>query len=74
MNIKDKVKKWLFTVAAKKVVKRLAQLGAAYAANAGLAAYGFTGGEQEITAAIYAAFEFVRNFVKTKWPEKFGWL
>ncbi len=78
MGIMDKVtapvKKWLFGVAIKKVVKRVAQLGAAFAVSQGAAQYGYTGGEPEVTAAIYAAFEFARNFIKTKWPSKFGWL
>lgn len=78
MGIVDKVtapvKKWLIGVALKKVVKRIAQLGAAYATSLGIAQYGYTGGEVEITAAVYAAFEFARNFIKTKWPSKFGWL
>lgn len=78
MSIVDKVtapvKKWLLGVALKKVVKRVAQLAVAFAASKGLSEYGFTGGEAEVTAAIYAVVELVRNFLKTKFPKQFGWL
>ncbi len=74
MSVFEPVKKWLFGVALKKVVKRVAQFVAAWAAAQGLSQYGYTGGEAEVAAAIYASVELARNYAKTKWPDKFGWL
>lgn len=74
MGLKAKVKKWLLTVALKKVVKRVVQLTLSFAAANQLSQYGFTGGEAEVTAIIYGSFEFIRNFLKTKYPQRFDWL
>ena len=71
---KDKVKTWLFGIAIKKVIKRVAVLVTAWLSSQGASQYGFTGGEAEVTLAVYAVLHFIRNFVKTKWPEKFDWL
>jgi len=78
MGIIDKVtapvKKWIVTRAIGKAVKKVAQLAVAYAASHGLAKYGFTGGEAEVTAGIFAVLEVVRNGLKVKFPKYFGWL
>lgn len=73
-DLKAKVHKWLFSVALKKAIKRLAQLTAAYVAAKGLAQYGISVTEEQATAAIYALAEVLRNYLKHKWPERFGWL
>lgn len=72
--VTDPIKKWLFSIAAKKVIKRTAQLIASWVAAQQLAQYGVDISPEQATAGIYAAVEFARNYVKTKWPEKFGWL
>ncbi len=73
-NLKERVQGWFFGIALKKVVKRLAQLGASYVAAQGLCEYGVCMDEKQATAAIYAGAEFARNFLKKTWPERFGWL
>jgi hypothetical protein len=78
MSIVDKVtapiKRYLITKGLVKVAKRLGQLIASFLAAQQLAQYGIDVSPEQATAGIYALAEFVRNFLKTKWPEKFGWL
>lgn len=68
------VKRWLVKRALGKVVKRLAQLITAFLAANSLAQFGIDVSPEQATAGIYAAIELARNFAKTKWPDKFGWL
>ena len=76
MGLVNKVKEWLFTIALKKMIKRGVQLALAFLASGQVSKYGIdiTGNEVMVSGAIYVGLEGIRNFIKTKWPNKMGWL
>ena len=81
MSILDPVKKWIFGIGLKKGAMSLAKLIVSFAASKGIAFAGTFGGIQVdtsdvliMTAAINSALAVVRNWVKIKWPDKFGFL
>lgn len=76
MDLLKPVKKWLLSIALKKMVKRGVQLGLAYLASESVSKYGIDikGNEQEVIGAVYIGLEGIRNYLKTSWPDKFGWL
>jgi len=81
MGITETVKEWLWKVMFKKVVVRIATAIVAYAIAHGL---NFTGNVAGIpidisnvdamTAALFVAFDQVKDFLKIKFPKVFGWL
>jgi len=80
-DVKNKTKEWLFTVAIKKAVVKLAQLIVAFAVAKGITFSAVIGGiaidlsnVNVMTAAIFSILEIVRNFLKIKFPKYFGWL
>lgn len=80
-NIKEKVKEWLFKVALKKAIVRLAQLIVSFAIAKGIAFKAVIGGiaidlsnVDIMTAALFSISEILRNFLKVKFPKYFGWL
>jgi hypothetical protein len=81
MAITDPVKKWVFGIALAKGVKSLAKLLVSYFLAHGVSFVGAIGGVQidttselAITAAINSALKMLFNWLKTRWPAKFGWL
>lgn len=88
MGLFDSGREWLVRLAAKKAATKMAAAWAAWlvahsdalaGAVAHLDAFGvhisFTAPDQAAaTLALLGAFDMGRNFLKTKWPEKFGWL
>lgn len=72
-KVTDPIKKYLIGKGLKKAGKQLGQLAASALAGYGLAQYGVDVSPEQATAAIFTIAEFFRNFLKTKWPEKFGW-
>ena len=88
MGLLDNGREWLFRLAAKKAAAKMFTAWAAWfaahsealaSAAAHLDAFGihvtFSAPEQAAaTLAIMGGLEMARNFAKTKWPERFGWL
>ena len=78
MALIDKVKSWILGVALKKSIKRMAYIIAAWftAKGAVLAGSGaqVTIDPDKLAVAIYGLWEMGRNWLKIKYPEKFGWL
>ena len=66
MQIIEKAKKWLLSVAIKKAVNRVVQLAIAYTLALQPQKYGVTVDEQQLTAAIFGALEVGRNWLKQK--------
>jgi len=78
MGIVDKVKSWLLGVALKKAIKRMAYIIAAWVAAKGAVMAG-AGTEvsidpDKLAVALYGLWEVGRNWLKIKFPSKFGWL
>jgi len=75
-NVKEKVKEWLFTVALKKAVKKMAQLILSYLSAKGLTIVlnGSPLDVETLTVIILGVLEVIRNFLKIKFPKYFGWL
>lgn len=80
MSIVDSVKKWVFSIALKKGLKRGVQVLIAIAVAKGvgpiLANFGvqvdFAKLEVELTTAVFAGMEVLRNWLKVKF--NLGWL
>lgn len=77
----DPVKKWIFSIGLKKGAVSLAKLIVAFATAKGVSFVAVIGGIQIditdigiMTAAINSALTVLRNWLKIKWPEKFGFL
>jgi len=62
----SKLKKWLFTVAVKKIIKRSVQLLLAFISAEKIAEYGVTIDATQLTIGTYAAFEVLRNYLKVE--------
>ena len=77
-KVKEKVGDWLFSVAIKKAVKRLVLFMVSYITahniSVDISSIPAEHIEQVLTASIYIPIELLRNFLKTKYPDKFGWL
>jgi len=80
MNIINKVeegiKKWLFTIALKKAIVRIAQLIISYLTAKGITIV-YNGAPIDVntlTTILLGVIEIIRNFLKTKFPKYFGWL
>ena len=65
---------WLWQVAVKKAVSRGVQLVIAFLSAKGLDSLGVKIDEAQLTLAIFAGIEFLRNWLKIKLPKQFGWL
>ncbi len=81
MDIVEPIKKWLFTVALKKAIVKLAQLIVAWAIAKGIfvsfTIYGIKidfANVEVMTAALLSISEIVRNYLKVKFPKYFSWL
>jgi len=81
MSIIDSAKEWLFSIALKKGVVSLAKLIVSYCVAHGINIVATIGGmpidttsEAVITALINSGLTMLRNWLKIKWPTKFGWL
>jgi hypothetical protein len=81
MSIIDPVKKWMFGIALKKGVLSLAKLLFSYISAKGITIVGSMGGvavdlssELAIVATINTLLKVFFNWLKTTYPEKFGWL
>lgn len=60
------VQKWLWTIAARKAVVRLVQFGISWVGAEQLQSAGVTVDVVKLTAALLAATEVARNFLKVK--------
>ena len=85
MSIGDTVKGWIFNIALKKAIVSAAKLAVAWCATKGLVFAGTVFGvvidtgnaasiEAALTLGINSLLTFVRNWLKVKFPNKFGWL
>ena len=81
MDVLAPVKKWLVGRALKKAVVSLAKLVVSWAMAHGVAVSATVNGlaidtsnEAVMTAVINSGLTILRNWLKTKWPEKFDWL
>lgn len=81
MSIIDSAKVWLFGIALKKGIVSAAKLIVAYAMahgiNISFSAYGVTidtTSEAAMTVALNSVLTMVKNWLKLKYPGKFGWL
>jgi NADH/NAD ratio-sensing transcriptional regulator Rex len=76
-DIENKVKEWLFTIAVKKAIVRVAQLIISFFAAKGIT-FIYNGAPVNVdtlTAILMGLFEILRNFLKVKFPKVFGsWL
>ena len=79
--ISDTVKSWVLNIALKKAVVSAAKLVVSWAISHGVTMAFSIGGvvidttnEGAMTIAINSGLTVVRNYLKTKWPAKFGWL
>lgn len=78
---KNKIKEWLFTVALKKAVISAAKLIVSWAIAHGIKISIPVGGitidttsEAAMIVAINSGLTILRNFIKIKFPNTFGWL
>jgi len=60
------VNKWLWKIAARKVVKQVVRVALAWLAANGLADAGVTVNEAQLTLFTYASLELLYNYIKTK--------
>jgi hypothetical protein len=75
-NLENKTKEWLFTIALKKAITRIAQLIISYLSAKGLTIV-YNGNPVDVntlTTLLMGVFEIIRNYLKTKFPNKFGWM
>ncbi len=72
--VTNPVKKWLFSIAVKKGVKKFAQVAIAWVASVPFADYGISVSVEEgaFVAALTGVVEIARNFLKVKYPKQFG--
>jgi uncharacterized membrane protein len=75
-NLKDKTKEWIFTIALKKAITRIAQLIISYLSAKGITIVykGIPVDVNTLTTILMGLIEIIRNYLKTKFPNKFGWL
>ena len=75
-NLENKTKEWLFTIALKKAITRIAQLIISYFSAKGITiVYNKNPIDvNTLTTLLMGLFEIIRNYLKTKFPNKFGWL
>ena len=81
MGVTDMVKGWIFKIALKKGIVSAAKLIVAFAVTHGIkTVITFKGitvdlqSEAAMIVAINSGLTILRNFLKTKYPQKFGWL
>lgn len=81
MSIIDDAKTWLFKIAIKKAIVRIATVIVAYASAHGIKIiFNYNGYDidttniDKMTLALTGLYEIIRNYLKTKFPDKFGWL
>ena len=77
----NKVKAYVFGIALKKGIISAAKLIVAWAVSHGIKFSANIGGvtidlqdQAALIVAINSGLTIVRNWLKVKWPEKFGWL
>jgi uncharacterized membrane protein len=75
-DVENKVKEWIFTIAIKKAIVRIAQLIISYLTARGITIVynGVPIDVNTLTTILLGVFEIIRNFLKTKFPKYFGWL
>ena len=66
MQIVEKAKKWLFSIALKKAVNRMVQLAVSYAIALQPQKYGISVNEEQLTVAVFGALEILRNKLKMR--------
>ena len=81
MSVLDPVKTWVLSIGLKKGAVSLAKLIVSYATAKGISFAAVVGGIQIditdigiMTAAINSALTVLRNWLKIRYPDKFGWL
>jgi NADH/NAD ratio-sensing transcriptional regulator Rex len=75
-DVENKVKEWIFTIAVKKAIVRVAQLIISFFAAKGIT-FVYNGAPVDVnslTAILMGLFEILRNFLKVKFSKVFGWL
>ena len=76
-DVENKIKEWIFTIAVKKAIVRIAQLIISFFAAKGIT-FVYNGAPVDVnslTAILMGLFEILRNFLKVKFPKVFGsWL
>jgi hypothetical protein len=75
-NLENKTKEWLFTIALKKAITRIAQLIISYLSAKGITIV-YNNNPIDVntlTTLLMGLFEIIRNYLKTKYPNKLGWL
>ena len=81
MDVLAPVKKWVLGIALKKGIVSAAKLVVSAAATHGIAVSATMNGiaidtsnQAVMVVAINSVLGMIKNFLKLKWPEKFGWL
>lgn len=81
MDVLAPMKKWVFNIALKKGIVSAAKLIVSYAMAHGIVVSATVNGiaidtssQGVMVIAINSVLGMVKNFLKMKWPEKFGWL
>jgi uncharacterized membrane protein len=75
-NVENKIKEWIFTIAIKKAIVRIAQLIISYFTAKGITIV-YNGAPLDVntlTTILMGLFEIIRNFLKTKFPKYFSCL
>lgn len=62
---------WLLSIAVKKVISRVVGVLIAYIAALNLQRFGITIDTNQLTLALFAGIEFLRNYLKVKFNLKF---
>ena len=65
------VEKWLWKIAVKKGVSRAVQLIVSWLVSKGLTSWGVTVDVNQLTVAVFAGLEILRNWLKNKVGVKF---
>lgn len=80
-SVEKRITDWVFSIALKKAITRIAQFIVSFFATKGITivvngqGINFdSSNETAIASALLGVSEIVRNYLKTKYPAKFGWL
>ncbi len=75
-EIKNKATKWLFSIALKKAIVRVATYILAFLSSHKIQII-YNNAPVDVntlTGILIGLFEMLRNMLKTKYPDKFGWM
>ena len=63
--------KWIWQIAVSKLIKRFVQIVVAWVIGHNLERFGVTLDPLQLSASIWAALEFLRGWLKSRWGLKF---